>query len=143
MAGLANFKIIAIASLAQMIIVTLFVYKQLTDRETKIQWEQSSSKDIRKSVQKVTSTAQEPSYDAIVAKRVTNLRNYCTKYKVTLTSSYFDFKGLPKKGLPTVVWIASPYHKLFYCATPKAASTSWKTYIMKDMGIAWNDHPHM
>ena len=65
---------------------------------------------------------------------VAHLRQYCAGHKVELYHKGGD-RQLRKHGLLTYIWMASPHHHLFYCATPKCASTTWKKYILKDLGI--------
>ncbi|XP_067949918.1 carbohydrate sulfotransferase 12-like isoform X2 [Watersipora subatra] len=69
------------------------------------------------------------------------MREYCADNKLDIVKSYPSYERL-RNGLPTYVWMASPRHNLFYCATPKCASTTWKTYILEDAGLKWKGDNH-
>lgn len=79
------------------------------------------------------------SIDTINQRRVERLRQYCSQYINTLIDTYPDYNKIKPslKGLPSYVWLASPRHELFYCATPKCGSTTIKSYIMEDLKYNW------
>ena len=74
-------------------------------------------------------------------KWVKRIRDYCTMSDNN-TIGYSN-KQLRKLGLPGWVWMASKNHNLFYCAAPKCSSTTWKTYLMDDIGKPWAGNPHV
>lgn len=73
--------------------------------------------------------------------RVKHIKKYCANFKHKLTKDYPEYKP-SHKVLLSYDWIVSPHHELFYCATPKCASTTWKTYIMEDLGMKWTIDTH-
>ena len=81
------------------------------------------------------------SYEEVNRKRVNKLRQYCRDNKQSLSNTYLDHNQF--NSLPYYVWMVSTHHKLFYCAPPKCASTSWKTYIMKDLSMQWHIDIHL
>ena len=74
---------------------------------------------------------------AINRERTEHLREYCKKYKKEIINLYPDYKNSKtlENGLASFIWLSSPHHKLFYCATPKCGSTTWKSYLMEDLNI--------
>ena len=70
--------------------------------------------------------------------RVRFLRKYCKKHKKELTGTFpYYADGSWMSLLTRWIWMASPHHRLFYCATPKCGSTTWKSYLMEDLKINW------
>lgn len=86
-----------------------------------------------------TEPALERSYKETNSYWVNRVREYCADYK-KLINVYAGYVW--NFGLPTYVWIASDYHKLFYCAAPKCSSTTWVTYIMQDQNMTWKGDTH-
>ncbi|XP_067947150.1 carbohydrate sulfotransferase 11-like [Watersipora subatra] len=76
----------------------------------------------------------------IVKHRVTMVRNHCDAHKKEMMAEYPDYDH--SSGLLTWVWMTSQNHSLFYCATPKCGSTTWKSYLMEDLGIDWHIDTH-
>lgn len=80
------------------------------------------------------------SYTATNTYWVEHIRGFCSLYKEKLTR--FSSSQMLKQGLPKWVWMVFNYHHLFYCATPKCSSTTWKTYIMDDSKVEWRGDIH-
>lgn len=74
--------------------------------------------------------------------RVNRIREYCADNEYDVTSSFPSFKRL-ESTLLTWIWLTSPRHQLYYCATPKCGSTTWKSFIMEDMRITWEVDTHL
>jgi len=73
--------------------------------------------------------------------RVEKVRKYCSDYKKDVVRSYPDYNRVGG-GLTNWIWMKSPHHHLFYCATAKCGSTTWKSYLMKDLKIDWHGDLH-
>jgi len=67
------------------------------------------------------------------SERVARVRKYCDKEKTEVVKHYPHYKT----SMPDWVWMKSDHHQLFYCAVPKCGSTTWKSYLMEDMGMDW------
>jgi len=84
---------------------------------------------------------KEYSITELSACRVKKLRKYCSGFKKYVVKSYpnYNYYG---GGLTNWIWMTSPHHHLFYCATAKCGSTTWKSYLMKDLKIEWHNDTH-
>lgn len=73
--------------------------------------------------------------------RVLHMRNYCKENEqmILAQNPNYDLTG---HKLTTWIWILSKHHDLFYCATPKCGSTTWKSYLMEDLRIDWKVDTH-
>ncbi|XP_067952118.1 carbohydrate sulfotransferase 9-like isoform X2 [Watersipora subatra] len=69
-------------------------------------------------------------------RRVRFIKEYCSKSKEEVIRTYPYFLDY-LQTLLNWIWMVSPKHHLFYCATPKSGSTTWKSYIMEDLKINW------
>jgi len=73
--------------------------------------------------------------------RVEKVRKYCSNYKKYVVRSYPDYNRIGG-GLTNWIWMKSSHHRLFFCATAKCGSTTWKSYLMKDLKIDWHGDLH-
>jgi len=96
-------------------------------------------------VKVLTSTGEtnitEHSMTYLSACRVKKLRKYCSGFKKYVVISYPNYNQYGS-SLTDWIWMTSPYHHLFYCATAKCGSTTWKSYLMKDLKIDWHNGTH-
>lgn len=74
--------------------------------------------------------------------RVNRIREYCANHEFEVTSSFPKYERLEEVML-TWIWLTSSQHQLYYCATPKCGSTTWKSFIMEDMRLTWNVDTHL
>ena len=77
---------------------------------------------------------------SIVKQRTKAVREYCSNHKTSMIAEYPDYSK--SYGLLNWVWMRSKIHRLFYCATPKCGSTTWKSYLMEDSNISWTIDTH-
>ena len=73
--------------------------------------------------------------------RVKHIRAYCKDHGTAVLSQNPDYDRTGQR-LTNWIWMVSNHHKLFYCATPKCGSTTWKSYLMEDLGIDWKIDTH-
>lgn len=114
----------------------------IKERQTGHAWKDNQKSASFSVTDEVYDEQRRTPYSVINTQRVNRIREYCTNNKEELTNTYPNYERL-RIGLTLYVWMASPRHHLFYCATPKCASTTWKTYIMKDLGMEWTADTHM
>lgn len=130
-------RIITAALLLQLFVLGVYVSK-------KSQGDVVS--DIRREIESHTNSlsgqGSVTAYSIINTKRINHIRKYCADYKPDLIKTYPSYERL-HDVLPSWNWLASPHHHLFYCATPKCASTTWKTYIMLDLKMKWTTDTHL
>jgi len=73
--------------------------------------------------------------------RVEKVRKHCLDFKKLIVKSYPNYNQIGG-GLTNWAWMISPHHHLFYCAAAKCGSTTWKSYLMKDLKIEWQGNTH-
>ena len=132
-------RVIAVGLFLQLLIVSLYINRKLT---ISIAVTQPANR-LHSSLKLTDDGKQDSSvFGKRQKSRVHRIREYCANFKSKLTKEYPEYERL-KDVLPRWNWIVSPYHKLFYCATPKCASTTWKAYIMEDLGMKWTMDTHV
>lgn len=75
-----------------------------------------------------------------ISRRASDLREYCGSHKERVTAVEPQYE---RNALLQWVWMTSHRHRLFYCATPKCGSTTWKSYILEDLNITWTVDTHV
>lgn len=141
-------KITATVVLLQMAILYIFIYSQ-NGRYRYM--EQLAFTNLANGLQQTANTAdvEVKDIDDVIDVinqtskiRVQRLRQYCQEHWNDVVKDY-PYKKYRTEGFDKWLWIRSEHHKLFYCATPKCGSTTWKSYLMEDLGINWSIDTHM
>lgn len=133
-----SLKKVGVILVIQALLLCMFIkFYSNANRKTRSVKEQ----DLIKISARHTSVPVTPAIPPVISasnRRVAYLRQHCRERKDQLTSSYPFYDE--DKWLHTLtkwIWMVSPHHHLFYCATPKCGSTTWKSYIMEDLKINW------
>jgi len=84
---------------------------------------------------------KEYSIEELSFSRVKKVRKYCLDFEEFVMETYPDYNQLSHR-MTDWIWMTSPRHHLFYCATTKCGSTTWKSYLMEDLKINWHVDTH-
>ncbi|XP_067950900.1 carbohydrate sulfotransferase 10-like [Watersipora subatra] len=138
--------IVTIAIFLQIVIFSVYINRKYVDSVEIRQPVKATIGDVYRPAMASKSNDSErgePSEEFIKThrERVNKLREFCADFKHDLTKGFPKYDRL-EDVLPSWNWITSPHHQLFYCATPKCASTTWKTYLMNDLKINWTIDTH-
>ena len=152
-------KAVLLLLTCQFIILCIFIQLNLRTASTQlsnaniqlITPTETINKTKDKKSQQQHQVVKEPSQTALVhaieatnktsQQRVKHIRAYCNEHKEAILSQNPDY-GRTGRRLTNWIWMISNHHNLFYCATPKCGSTTWKSYLMEDLRIDWKVDTH-
>ena len=137
-------KAMAVVILLQAAIIALFFLVKNSGHVN-----QSTISDISDSINQTAVAAG--SADALVSlidtisqkneATVRGVRQFCRQHQEHVVKNY-PYEDYRRKTFDKWIWIYSKHHKLFYCATPKCGSTTWKTYLLEDLGSEIDGDTH-